>query len=241
MTRLERAITPLCEDHPGECGILALDDSLGCVCCSLSVNGNGGTYLDVQYYIWENDMSGLLLFSVLLAAAKRGVRVRLLLDDNNTPGLDDTLRLLDKHPNIEVRLFNPFSFRILRALGYLTDFARLNRRMHNKSYTADGVVTLVGGRNIGDAYFGAGEQPLFSDLDVMAIGPVVKDVADDFERYWHCRSVSTLQNVLEMSEPDSVQRIELPESGITMILPAAICISWKPASLCPVSIKDRCR
>ena len=138
--------------------------------------------------------------------------MRLLLDDNNTPGLDDTLRLLDKHPNIEVRLFNPFSFRILRALGYLTDFARLNRRMHNKSYTADGVVTLVGGRNIGDAYFGAGEQPLFSDLDVMAIGPVVKDVADDFERYWHCRSVSTLQNVLEMSEPDSVQRIELPES-----------------------------
>ena len=212
MTRLERATTPLCEDHPGECGILALDDSLDAFAARYRLTEMAERTLDVQYYIWENDMSGLLLFSVLLAAAKRGVRVRLLLDDNNTPGLDDTLRLLDKHPNIEVRLFNPFSFRILRALGYLTDFARLNRRMHNKSYTADGVVTLVGGRNIGDAYFGAGEQPLFSDLDVMAIGPVVKDVADDFERYWHCRSVSTLQNVLEMSEPDSVQRIELPES-----------------------------
>jgi putative cardiolipin synthase len=212
MTRLERAITPLCEVHPGECGILALDDSLDAFAARYRLTEMAERTLDVQYYIWENDMSGLLLFSVLLAAAKRGVRVRLLLDDNNTPGLDDTLRLLDKHPNIEVRLFNPFSFRILRALGYLTDFARLNRRMHNKSYTADGVVTLVGGRNIGDAYFGAGEQPLFSDLDVMAIGPVVKDVADDFERYWHCRSVSTLQNVLEMSEPDSVQRIELPES-----------------------------
>lgn len=212
MTRLERAITPLCEKHPGECGILALDDSLDAFAARYRLTEMAERTLDVQYYIWENDMSGLLLFSVLLAAAKRGVRVRLLLDDNNTPGLDDTLRLLDKHPNIEVRLFNPFSFRILRALGYLTDFARLNRRMHNKSYTADGVVTLVGGRNIGDAYFGAGEQPLFSDLDVMAIGPVVKDVADDFERYWHCRSVSTLQNVLEMSEPDSVQRIELPES-----------------------------
>lgn len=186
---------------------------------------------DVQYYIWESDMSGLLLFSVLLAAAKRGVRVRLLLDDNNTPGLDDTLRLLDNHPNIEIRLFNPFSFRILRALGYLTDFARLNRRMHNKSYTADGVVTLVGGRNIGDAYFGTGEQPLFSDLDVMAIGPVVEDVADDFERYWHCRSVSTLQNVLEVAEPASTQKIELPESGITMTSRVAIYISWKPASL----------
>lgn len=162
-------------------------------------------------------MSGLLLFSVLLAAAKRGVRVRLLLDDNNTPGLDDTLQLLDNHPNIEVRLFNPFSFRILRAVGYLTDFARLNRRMHNKSYTADGVVTLVGGRNIGDAYFGAGEQPLFSDLDVMAVGPVVTEVADDFERYWQCQSVSTLKKVLSLSEPEPTQRIDLPESGITMI------------------------
>ncbi|MBJ8869622.1 phospholipase D family protein [Citrobacter braakii] len=212
MTRLERAITPLCENHPGESGILALDDSLDAFAARYRLTEMAERTLDVQYYIWENDMSGLLLFSVLLAAAKRGVRVRLLLDDNNTPGLDDTLRLLDNHPNIEVRLFNPFSFRILRALGYLTDFARLNRRMHNKSFTADGVVTLVGGRNIGDAYFGAGEQPLFSDLDVMAIGPVVKDVADDFERYWRCRSVSTLQNVLEMSESDSVQRIELPES-----------------------------
>jgi putative cardiolipin synthase len=189
-----------------------LDDSLDAFAARYRLTEMAERTLDVQYYIWENDMSGLLLFSVLLAAAKRGVKVRLLLDDNNTPGLDDTLRLLDSHPNIEVRLFNPFSFRILRALGYLTDFARLNRRMHNKSYTADGVVTIVGGRNIGDAYFGAGEQPLFSDLDVMAIGPVVKDVADDFERYWHCRSVSTLQNVLEMSESDSSQRIELPES-----------------------------
>lgn len=212
MTRLERAITPLCANHPEDCGILTLGDSLDAFAARYRLTEMAERTLDVQYYIWENDMSGLLLFSVLLAAAKRGVKVRLLLDDNNTPGLDDTLRLLDSHPNIQVRLFNPFSFRILRALGYLTDFARLNRRMHNKSYTADGVVTIVGGRNIGDAYFGVGEQPLFSDLDVMAIGPVVKDVADDFERYWHCRSVSTLQNVLEMSESDSLQRIELPES-----------------------------
>ena len=145
MTRLERAITPLCENHPGECGILTLDDSLDAFAARYRLTEMAERTLDVQYYIWESDMSGLLLFSVLLAAAKRGVRVRLLLDDNNTPGLDDTLRLLDNHPNIEIRLFNPFSFRILRALGYLTDFARLNRRMHNKSYTADGVVTLVGG------------------------------------------------------------------------------------------------
>jgi len=155
LTRLERAVTPLCERHPGECGILALDDSLDAFAARYRLTEMAERTLDVQYYIWEDDMSGRLLFSILLAAAKRGVHVRLLLDDNNTPGLDDTLQLLDSHPNIEVRLFNPFSFRMLRALGYLTDFARLNRRMHNKSYTADGAVTIVGGRNIGDAYFGA--------------------------------------------------------------------------------------
>ncbi len=167
--------------------------------------------LDVQYYIWQDDMSGRLLFSALLAAAKRGVRVRLLLDDNNTPGLDNILRLLDSHPRIEVRLFNPFSFRLLRPLGYITDFSRLNRRMHNKSFTVDGVVTLVGGRNIGDAYFGAG-RATFSDLDVMAIGPVVEDVADDFARYWYCKSVSPLQQVLDVPEGEMADRIELPAS-----------------------------
>ncbi|MBU5647878.1 phospholipase D family protein, partial [Pluralibacter sp. S54_ASV_43] len=131
LTRLARATSPLCENHPGECGILALDDSLDAFAARYRLAEMAERTLDVQYYIWEDDMSGRLLFAVLLAAAKRGVHVRLLLDDNNTPGLDDTLRLLDAHPNIEVRLFNPFSFRMLRMLGYLTDFARLNRRMHN--------------------------------------------------------------------------------------------------------------
>ena len=212
LTRLAHAIIPVCERHPGKCGILALDDSLDAFAARYRLAEMAERTLDIQYYIWENDMSGRLLFAVLLAAARRGVHVRLLLDDNNTPGLDDTLQLLDGHPNIEVRLFNPFSFRMLRALGYLTDFARLNRRMHNKSFTVDGVVTLVGGRNVGDAYFGAGQEPLFPDLDVMAIGPVVQDVADDFERYWRCGSVSTLKSVLSLSEQEITERIELPES-----------------------------
>ncbi|HAZ55165.1 MAG TPA: hypothetical protein DCY50_09250 [Franconibacter helveticus] len=167
--------------------------------------------INVQYYIWEDDMSGRLLFSALLAAARRGVKVRILLDDNNTLGLDSTLRMLDAHPLIEVRLFNPFSFRTLRALGYLTDFARLNRRMHNKSFTVDGEVTIIGGRNVGDGYFGAGEQPLFSDLDVLAIGPVVADVEQDFERYWRSGSVSTLQKVLDVNDEEIDARVQLPE------------------------------
>ena len=90
------------------------------------------------------------MFNLIHRAAERGVRVRLLLDDNNTNGLDNVLLALDSHPNIEIRLFNPFVRRKWRALGYLTDFPRLNRRMHNKSFTADNRVTILGGRNIGD-------------------------------------------------------------------------------------------
>ncbi|WP_271127074.1 phospholipase D family protein [Dryocola boscaweniae] len=211
-TRLGRAITPTTAEHPGLSGIHTLADSLDAFAARYLLCGMAEKTLDVQYYIWEDDMSGRLLFSALLKAAERGVRVRLLLDDNNTSGLDDTLRLLNSHPHIEVRLFNPFSFRLFRAIGYLTDFARLNRRMHNKTFTVDGETTIVGGRNIGDAYFGAGEQPLFSDLDVLAVGPVVADVCQDFERYWSCQSVSTLDKVLDVDEETLQQRVQLPEN-----------------------------
>lgn len=210
-TRLGRAIAPVNAEHPGLCGLLPLDDSLDAFACRYRLAEMAEKTLDVQYYIWEDDMSGRLLFSVLVGAASRGVRVRLLLDDNNTQGLDAILRLLDSHPNIDVRLFNPFSFRTLRALGYLTDFARLNRRMHNKSFTVDGEATIIGGRNVGDAYFGAGEAPLFSDLDVMAIGPVVAEVANDFERYWQSACVSTLKQVLELSEEEIGSRLQPPD------------------------------
>lgn len=207
---LNEIVDARCAQHPGLSGIHALNDGLDAFAARYLLMGMAQNTIDVQYYIWQNDMSGRLLFSALLEAAERGVKVRLLLDDNNTPGLDDTLAALDRHPNIAVRLFNPFSFRTLRMLGYLTDFARLNRRMHNKSLTVDGAATLVGGRNIGDEYFGTGDEPLFTDLDVMAIGPVVAEVAQDFERYWHSKAVSPLRKVVEVSsEPHPAVR--LPE------------------------------
>ena len=152
--------------------------------------------LDVQYYIWEDDMTGTLLFEALHAAADRGVRVRVLLDDNTTQGLDAVLAALDSHPNIEVRLFNPFVVR-KPGIGYLTDFFRANRRMHNKSFTADNQVTIIGGRNVGDEYFAAtAEGALFVDLDVMAVGPVVHDVSADFDRYWACASAYPLDRIV---------------------------------------------
>ena len=125
-----------------------------------------------------------MLFQMLQRAAQRGVRVRLLLDDNNTRGMDDVLAALDAEDNIEIRLFNPFPHRKVRALGYLTDFPRLNRRMHNKSLTADNQYTIVGGRNIGDEYFNVTTDIGFADLDVLAKGEVAEDVSRDFDRYW---------------------------------------------------------
>jgi putative cardiolipin synthase len=210
-TRLGKAIIPALAEHPGVSGIHPLADSLDAFAARYLLCGMAENTLDVQYYIWQDDMSGRLLFSALLAAADRGVRVRLLLDDNNTNGLDDILELLNSHPQIEVRLFNPFSFRLFRAIGYLTDFARLNRRMHNKSFTVDGETTIVGGRNVGDAYFGVGKQPLFSDLDVLAIGPVVAEVSQDFQRYWESQCVSTLAKVLDVDAGVLQQRVQLPD------------------------------
>lgn len=151
--------------------------------------------LDVQYYIWRADMTGLMLLEALHEAADRGVRVRLLLDDNNTAGLDAYLHALHAHPNIEVRLFNPFVIRKVRWLNFVTEFARVNRRMHNKSMTVDGVATIIGGRNIGDKYFGASDDILFADLDVLTVGAVVPEVSKDFDSYWNSQAAYPLQEV----------------------------------------------
>jgi cardiolipin synthase C len=183
-TPLGRTVAPLAAAHRGLSGIHPLDDAPEAFEVRASLARAATRSIDAQYYIWHQDLTGSLLFNELRVAADRGVRVRLLLDDNNTSGLDPVIAALDAHPNIEVRLFNPFTIRRLRLIGFLTDFRRLNRRMHNKSFTVDNQATVVGGRNIGDEYFGAGSGALFLDLDVLAVGPVVSQVSEDFDRYW---------------------------------------------------------
>jgi putative cardiolipin synthase len=141
--------------------------------------------LDIQYYIWHEDTTGKVLAASVLHAAERGVRVRLLLDDIGTAADDRQLLALDSHPNIEVRLFNPIAARSTKLLGFLADFSRTNRRMHNKSFTADNQAMIVGGRNIGDEYFEARPDIEFADLDLLAIGPVVGEVSGHFDAYWN--------------------------------------------------------
>ncbi len=200
-TRLGQALAPQAEAHSGKSGFYPLVDGRDAFAARALMADAAERTLDVQYYIWHADLSGKLLFDALLRAAERGVRVRLLLDDNNTNGLDPLLATLDYHPNIEVRLFNPFVIRGWRALGYLTDFPRLNRRMHNKSFTADNQLTIVGGRNVGDEYFGSSAEMHFVDFDVMGIGPIVRDVSDDFDRYWSCASSYPADRLLPIPPP----------------------------------------
>ena len=145
--------------------------------------------IDVQYYIYRSDESSQLMTWRLFEAAQRGVKVRLLLDDMQSRS-DENLANLSAHPNIEVRLFNPFRSRKLKGLDFLHDFGRVNHRMHNKSLTVDGVTTIMGGRNIGNEYFSVGSNVEFSDLDLLIVGPVVSETGEQFDQYWnHSHSI----------------------------------------------------
>lgn len=141
--------------------------------------------LDLQYFIWHSDVTGQVLLKYLLDAADRGVRVRLLLDDFHSGMPDQDLYALDKHPNISIRFFNPFANRIFKYADFLTDPARVNRRMHNKSLTADNQYAIIGGRNIGDEYFDAQESSNFHDFDALITGPVVQQISTEFDEYWN--------------------------------------------------------
>ncbi|QXZ08349.1 phospholipase D family protein [Comamonas sp. Y33R10-2] len=206
-TRLGQALAPLQQAHPNLSGIHPLSDAHDAFAARALLARAAERTLDVQYYIWRNDTTGHLLLNELLKAANRGVRVRLLLDDGGTAGMDATLAALDQHPNIEVRLFNPFVVRTPKALGYVTDFSRTQRRMHNKGFTADNQASIVGGRNIGDEYFAATDGVLFADLDVVAVGTVVPYIGHDFDRYWSSQSAYPSASLLPPMPEQAVQQV----------------------------------
>ncbi|QOW20838.1 phospholipase D family protein [Lysobacter ciconiae] len=213
-TLLGRGIQPFARAHPGVSGVLPLARGDDAFAARVALAEGAQRSLDVQYYIWRGDMSGTLLLEALHRAADRGVRVRLLLDDNNTAGLDPLLATLDTHPLIEVRLFNPFPHRNWRWLDYLTDFARLNRRMHNKSFTADNQATIMGGRNVGDEYFDAGDGVLFVDLDLLAVGPIVDEVSLDFDLYWASGSSYPLHGIVPAAPPGALEALATAASVV---------------------------
>jgi len=175
--------------HAGRSGFRPLLGGTSALLARIALADGARHSIDLQYYIFESDETGRLLAQRLLAAADRGVRVRILLDDLGIDKQDRMLDALDAHPNVEVRLFNPLRVRqrsmLSKAGQFLFEAQRLNRRMHNKSFIVDGAEAIVGGRNVGDAYFNAGDDVHFRDLDVLAAGPVVAGIASMFDRYWN--------------------------------------------------------
>ena len=198
---LSRAMQPRPADAgAGASGLVLLRDPAQALATRVLLARQAQRALDIQVYIWRPDASGRVLMHEVWRAAERGVRVRLLLDDNGSDGPDDWLQTLDAHPGIEVRLYNPFGQRRFKALGYLTDFVRLNRRMHNKSFTADGLATIVGGRNVADVYYGVDARTLFADMDALAMGPAAQDTARHFDAFWSSARAYPLAGLLEPSE-----------------------------------------
>ncbi len=182
--------------HPGRTGIHPLTDGREALGSRLFLVERAEVSIDAQYYIWLDDISGRLLLRALYAAAERGVRVRLLLDDNGIPGMDDIFAALNAHPDFEVRLFNPSTVRRPKLLGYAFSFARMNRRMHNKALIVDGAAAIVGGRNIGDPYFQIGAGNVYVDADVLGVGAVVPETQAAFDAYWNSGSAYELERLV---------------------------------------------
>ncbi|MBV1915825.1 MAG: phospholipase D family protein [Pseudomonadales bacterium] len=188
-TYLAKQFQPYTDEHPSLTGLYPVESGTKALVTRLALINSAEKSLDVQYYIWHDDMTGKLMQQALLDAADRGVRVRLLLDDMDTAGKDGSLAALDSHANIELRVFNPFSNRNFRLADLFSIPARLNHRMHNKSLTVDNRATIVGGRNIGNEYFSAEAHVDFADLDVIAIGTAVNEVSTAFDLYWNHKYV----------------------------------------------------
>jgi putative cardiolipin synthase len=247
-TTLGREVAALAPQRSDFSGIHLLGDPRRAFATYLGLAAQAERSLDAQYYTLHNDTAGWLMIEALLQAAERGVRVRLLLDDLHTVGLDRALVSLDAHPAIEVRLFNPFPARYMRLVDLVRDFDGSNRRMHNKSFIADNAAAIMGGRNVGDAYFGLAGDANFADLDLLAVGPVVQDVSAQFDRYWNSPWAFPASAIIEPFVPPGkgylARRIsnrtesELARDYVTGLDPAVIVaplrhlpLAWSPVRL----------
>ena len=171
--------------HPGKSGFTLIRKGRPAFTGRIAMTAMAERTMDLQYYIWEHDTTGRIFALRLVEAADRGVRVRALLDDNTIEGRDSPIAAIDAHPNIEIRIFNPFAHRGSRIFGFLTDFDRVNHRMHNKLAVVDNALAIVGGRNIGNHYFGVQTDANFRDLDIATAGPIVRELSNVFDRFWN--------------------------------------------------------
>jgi putative cardiolipin synthase len=192
--------------HPEKSGFHLLADGLNAFVARAEMSLFAERSIDAQYYLYHDDLVGKLFSHMLLKAADRGVRVRLLVDDMDFAGRDLEVFAMDSHPNMEVRIFNPFSRGVSRSSQFITRMGSVTRRMHNKSFTVDNQLTIIGGRNIGNEYFGANPDLAFADLDVLVIGPVAKEISAVFDRYWN-NELAYPASVLYRGKPPTPEQI----------------------------------
>ena len=209
-TRLAKSIaTTTSNKAPDTAGFRPVISGIDALAARLLLAARAERSIDVQYYLIKDGAVGDLFVHALLQAADRGVRVRLLLDDMFTGGYDESLLALDSHENFHIRIYNPFHRGVMgRAASAATDFRRINRRLHNKSFTTDNQVTVIGGRNIADEYFAAADGNNFGDLDVIGVGPVVAEVSEQFDLYWNHRTALPIRAFMRGSDSDSHATLE---------------------------------
>ena len=176
-----------CRTSPDFAGAFRLQQGMDALCMRIGLIEQAECSIDIQSYLIRDDLSGNLIALKLIEAADRGVRVRLLMDDALTEPIDSGLLSLNHHDNMEVRVFNPFPRRRSRLISFIANFNILNRRMHNKSFTVDNQVTIVGGRNLADEYYQTSGTSEFLDEDLAVIGPVVDEMSDSFDEYWNTK------------------------------------------------------
>jgi len=205
-TTLDRRVGPATTARPGESGLLLLDENLDAFAARGMSARLAERSLDLIYYIWHDDLTGRLLMAEMLAAAERGVRVRILVDDIGTGHSSEAMSAMAHHPQIEIRIFNPTRARpgrFRRGIEMALRAFSVTRRMHNKAWIADGRIAILGGRNIGDAYFDAAESTNFRDMDVLAIGPAVSQTERIFDDYWNSGLALPAKRLSPLQNPDA--------------------------------------
>jgi putative cardiolipin synthase len=220
-TGLGRELAPYLAERPGQSAFALLQHGPAALLARAVLADLATATIDVQYYIYEGDLTGALLTQRLLDAADRGVHVRILLDDNNPSGPDEALKLLSSHPKVEVRVFNPYRVRLrwMRPLELAVRFRQLQRRMHNKLFLVDGVTGIFGGRNIGNNYFDADDRANFSDFDVFVAGRLVEEARASFEAYW-CHRLALSAEALS-SATVTRSKVEAGRTALAQRLEAA--------------------
>lgn len=223
-TALDRRIGAATAAHPGETGLLLLDENLDAFAARGISARLAERSLDLLYYIWNDDLTGRLLMAELLEAAERGVRVRLLVDDIGTGHSSDAMSAMAHHPRIEIRIFNPTRARpgsLRRGVEMVLRTFSVTRRMHNKAWIADGRIAILGGRNIGDAYFDAAESTNFRDMDVLVTGPAVAQTEQIFDDYWNSGLALPADKLTPLRDPGAMLAQVAPELAATAARPDA--------------------